>query len=240
MVVHVGILASSEITKLEKCIKSCMAETHWSILGFKLTVFINTRNIPFKDSAIELCQRMNLHYVVTESNGTPALGKNTMVKWFSENTDDDYYIFVDGDDTLGEGFFDVVSKHFNSDIITTEIPTEISTSAIGRVILRGSKVYRHYENLLQKQVEYNVNLLMRVIGVKRSSLSYIKYDEDLHTLEDAHFAFRLAKSDLNITRISQDNTLYVYTPSDSGNFVKSAKAMKDPDGFFEKFWEGLL
>lgn len=243
MSVHVGILTSSDIGRLKKCIQSCVSEFGPEV-GLKLTVFINTLNEPFKDGAVSLCQHMNLDYVITESNGTPARGKNTMVKWFSENTDDDYYIFVDGDDTLGKGFYKRVRDYFydgGCDIVTTEIPEIISKHAIARVIPRASKVYKHYENLLLKQKEHDVEALTRVIAVKRSSLNIINYNEDLHTLEDAQFAFALKNSNwgLNIRSIIQDNTLYVYTASENGNFVKSALNMEDPDMFFKKFWEVL-
>lgn len=203
-------------------------------------MFINTRNVPFKDSAESLCQHMNIDYVVTESNGTPAVGKNTMVKWLSENTNDSYYIFVDGDDRLGEGFLNIVSQYFDSDIITTEIPENISTYAIASRIQPNSKVYKHYENLLLKQKEYEVESLARVIAVKRSALDFINYNENLHTLEDAQFAFKLKRqTDLTVSSIIQSNELYVYSPTRNGNFVRSAMNMEDPDMFFNQFWEVL-
>jgi predicted DNA-binding protein YlxM (UPF0122 family) len=239
MTVHVGILASSDIRKLETCIKSCVSE-FYSCVGLQITVFINTRNVPFKDSAESLCQHMNIDYVVTESNGTPAVGKNTMVKWLSENTNDSYYIFVDGDDRLGEGFLNIVSQYFDSDIITTEIPENISTYAIASRIQPNSKVYKHYENLLLKQKEYEVESLARVIAVKRSALDFINYNEKLHTLEDAQFAFKLKRqTDLTVSSIIQSNELYVYSPTRNGNFVRSAMNMEDPDMFFNQFWEVL-
>jgi cellulose synthase/poly-beta-1,6-N-acetylglucosamine synthase-like glycosyltransferase len=207
MSIHVGILTSSNIVRLKKCIQSCVSE-FGPEAGVKLTVFINTLNKPFQESAVSLCQDEQLDYVITESNGTPARGKNTMVKWFSENTDDDYYIFVDGDDIIGKGFYERVSVHFyggGCDIVTTEIPEIISTHAIVRVIPMASKVYWHYQNLLRKQKEYEVEALTRVIAVRRSSLNIIDYNEDLHTLEDAQFAFVLKNSNwgLNIRSIIQ-------------------------------------
>jgi hypothetical protein len=93
---------------------------------------------------------------------------------------------------------------------------------------------------LLKQKEYEVESLARVIAVKRSALDFINYNENLHTLEDAQFAFKLKQqTDLTVSSIIQSNELYVYSPTRNGNFVRSAMNMEDPDMFFNQFWEVL-
>jgi len=228
MSLHLGILTSCNIVRLRKCIDSCKPQFE------KITVFINTLDEDYRNRAENLCKDLNLNYAITDSNGTPAVGKNSMLEWFTENTFDSYYAFIDGDDTFSDNAVETITNNLHGDILTVDIPHTEEAKAATRFVDKLTTKY--YIDLLEKEIKYGAN--RRVIAVSRSALCYIRYDECLHTLEDIHFAFKLIKSDLRIIRV--DNTIYNYRSSRAGNAISSAEQMKNPKEFFERFWEGLL
>ena len=62
-------------------------------------VVINTQDSDFLRDAIHLCNLLGVTYHITESNGTPAKGKNELLKHFLK-TDHKYCVQIDGDDYL--------------------------------------------------------------------------------------------------------------------------------------------
>ena len=62
-------------------------------------VVINTTNNADRRELIEFCKDFNLSYHVTDSNGTPARGKNSVLEIFSKSSHD-YCVQIDGDDIL--------------------------------------------------------------------------------------------------------------------------------------------
>lgn len=66
-----------------------------------LYVVINTLNPEFSSRASEFCQQEGIEYAVTESDGTPATGKNSVLDIFM-NSSNDYGVFIDGDDYITE------------------------------------------------------------------------------------------------------------------------------------------
>ena len=64
-----------------------------------LVIVLNTLDEDFKEEAIEWCDKNKVEYVVTESDGTPSTGKNSVLDLFLES-DNDYMVLIDGDDFL--------------------------------------------------------------------------------------------------------------------------------------------
>lgn len=62
-------------------------------------VVINTRDSASEEWGVSWCKNNNVTYHVTESDGTPATGKNSVLKVFLES-DNEYMVQVDGDDYL--------------------------------------------------------------------------------------------------------------------------------------------
>ena len=72
----------------------------WTELPIEDTVIvINTLNTDYIEKAVDYCRENNIEYYVTESNGTPAKGKNSVFDLFL-NSDNDYCVLIDGDDML--------------------------------------------------------------------------------------------------------------------------------------------
>lgn len=64
-----------------------------------LVVIINTLDSDYEDAASEYCKKENIEYYVTQSNGTAAHGKNSVLQLFLDS-ENDYMVLVDGDDYL--------------------------------------------------------------------------------------------------------------------------------------------
>jgi len=75
-------------------------KNHAATIPFKdQVVVINSLNNDFVDQASAYCQENSIEYYVTESDGTPATGKNSVMKLFLES-DNEYMVQVDGDDEI--------------------------------------------------------------------------------------------------------------------------------------------
>lgn len=78
-----------------------------------LVVVINTLDNGYQKSAESYCKSKNVEYFITESDGTPATGKNSVLKLFLES-EEDYMVHVDGDDFItpyGYRLYKSLSEH---------------------------------------------------------------------------------------------------------------------------------
>ena len=64
-----------------------------------MVVVINSLDSAYIEQAKNYCIAKDIKYYITESNGSPAKGKNTLLDIFLES-DDDFCVMVDGDDFL--------------------------------------------------------------------------------------------------------------------------------------------
>ena len=78
---------------------TCLIRQFGSIPVDRTVVIINSQHQPFIDVAIDYCIDNLIEYHITESDGTPATGKNSMNKIFLESTDE-YMVAIDGDDFI--------------------------------------------------------------------------------------------------------------------------------------------
>ena len=76
-------------------------------------VIINTLDYEDEDAGVAFCKEHNIEYHVTESDGTPATGKNSLLKKFLES-DNQYMVAIDGDDFLtpyGVNLYQRLAEH---------------------------------------------------------------------------------------------------------------------------------
>ena len=71
-------------------------------------VIINTQDKDEEESLVELIEGYGIDYTVTESDGTPATGKNSLLKVFLES-DNEYAVCIDGDDILTQHGYEFYS-----------------------------------------------------------------------------------------------------------------------------------
>jgi len=64
-----------------------------------LVVVINTKDSEYEKEASEWCASEGIEYHITESNGTAARGKNSVLEIFLKSGQD-YFVMIDGDDYL--------------------------------------------------------------------------------------------------------------------------------------------
>jgi len=64
-----------------------------------LVIVINTWDEPYLQEAVAWCKENQIEYYVTQSDGTPATGKNSVFDLFLQS-DNDYMVLVDGDDFI--------------------------------------------------------------------------------------------------------------------------------------------
>jgi len=105
------VLTSSNLDSL----KRHTSPEYSNIPKDRVVVIINTMDIVYAEEASAYCQESGIEYYVTESNGTPGRGKNSVLEKFLES-DNDYCVQIDGDDYLtphGVYMYDNLSKTDN-------------------------------------------------------------------------------------------------------------------------------
>lgn len=98
------VLVSYNIKSFQKCI-------HY-IPKDQLVVVINTRFDEYLIPLENYCADNNIEYYVTECDGTPATGKNSVLELFLER-DDEYMMMIDGDDFItpyGVKYYNALAK----------------------------------------------------------------------------------------------------------------------------------
>lgn len=76
-------------------------------------VIINTLDCEEEDAGVAFCKKHNIEYHVTESDGTPGTGKNSLLEKFLES-DNQYMVAIDGDDFLtpyGVNLYQRLAEH---------------------------------------------------------------------------------------------------------------------------------
>ena len=77
----------------------CLKRHFHSLPKEHTTVVINTIDKDYEEKAVEYCRDNNIDYAVTESNGRPGRGKNSVLQHFL-GTDEEYMVQIDGDDFM--------------------------------------------------------------------------------------------------------------------------------------------
>lgn len=237
MIIHAAILTSGQLGKLQRAVESCTGKFQ------EITVVINTMNPYYRDSAMAWCQENCIDYVVTESNGTPSKGKNSMIQYL-KSCEADYYFMLDGDDTVHEKveqYLELYTTYYEPDILSVQIPDELSAKMYADNCIGN----RHYAELRDAQLRHATNF--RVVLANKKGLDYINYNEDLHTLEDIHLQFRLLQDQKTLWAgkmyhaKASDSGVYIYDMTTRGNFIASASSISDKEhnDFFERFWHGI-
>ena len=130
--IFIAILVSSDLSKVTRCIMSCQLQVDHN-LDYELCVVINTKNDEFKNEMVQYCELSGVSYVVTESDGTPSTGKNSVFEVF-DKTDCSHLVQIDGDDFLYPTFLRHIERHL------TKYPT---TDVLG--ILPCDSIYLNKE-----------------------------------------------------------------------------------------------
>lgn len=191
----------------------------------KTVVIINTLDHEDEDAGVSFCKEHNIEYHVTESDGTPATGKNSLLEKFLES-DNEYMVAIDGDDRLtphGVYLYQELAKHpFAPDIVclyrqlneSNETPFDKSQTRIKRDLLMHMFTnHKHYnksrevaERWTNKRLEFDDfmykhmedgEFMCRLVFHSRYAASIMKYNNEIYVGEDTVQFLKLKKLAMN-------------------------------------------
>ena len=220
----VAVLTSRDVEKLKRCIESVLSQTS------DVVVVCNTLDFSFVEQARVVAEGYNLEFLVTESNGTPAKGKNSVLEIFRTRSHD-YYMQVDADDYLAPDALTKLAKIVDDtpdvdvvglvDGFVTCNGSATTSSAFlsdGNVFefadVQGIHKLRLAElgKLLSNNLQYN-----RMLLYSNKALDTFNFDENFIGSEDIVASYKLYYNP-DINYVLTDVHLYAYDLEDSGNF----------------------
>ena len=253
MDILVAVLTSRDATKLTRCIESVLPQTS------NVVVVCNTLDFSYVEQARKVAEAYNLEFLVTESNGTPAKGKNSVKDYFL-TTNYTHLIPVDGDDILLPNAVETILK------ISRERNPDILGLIDGLVLLNNEYIpvteWQDHDVLLMRSIEntdpinlkrLNVhvvklkrvaseygNTLNRFILMNKKAASYINFDENISSGEDVKQGMLLKlmqrQGKLEYLLLSSQE-IYLYDVTDTGACFAACKV--DPHLEAKQFWEGI-
>lgn len=119
-------LVSDDYERAVRAIKSSFNQYQHNLL-YGVHVVINSLDQNFIKNVVEFCELNNVRYSVTESDGTPSTGKNSVFEVF-HNSEFTHMSQLDGDDFFYPTFLNQVEHHLtrypNTDVLAT-IPLDL-------------------------------------------------------------------------------------------------------------------
>jgi glycosyltransferase involved in cell wall biosynthesis len=255
MQVLIGILTSERIDKLERCIKSVLVQTDPT----HVVVVINSLDKQYQNFAASLSDKHGLKFVITESNGKPGKGKNSLMSYFLQ-TEYTHFIPVDGDDILLPNAVEKLTS------IATNRNPDILGLIDGLVLLNNETMpvteWQYHPVLLKRSIDntdpknlkrLNIhvvklkrvsseqgNALNRFVLMNRKAASLLCYDENVSSGEDVKQGMLLKlmqrEGKLDYVLLSSPD-IYLYDVTDPGACFAACKV--DPYIESKLFWEGI-
>lgn len=220
----VALLTSKDSKKLERCIESVLPQTT------SVVVVCNTLDFSYVDEAKKVADRHNVEFIVTESNGTPAKGKNSVLEIF-RSRNNDYYMQIDADDYLTSDALTKIEKIVeessgldvlgltNGSVKYWDKETKSDGFLLGTDIydfanVTGANKIRLMElgKFLVDNLQYN-----RMLLYSKKTVNSFNFDEDFIASEDIVATYKLYY-DPNIKYIITNEDLYIYDLEENGNF----------------------
>lgn len=224
MDILIALLTSRDATKLKRCIESVLSQTN------NVIVVCNTLDFSYVAQAKKIAAAYNLEFVVTESNGTPARGKNSVLEIFRSRSHA-FYMQVDADDYLAPDALSkleaIVTKNPDVDVVglVDGFMTYNGTSTTGNTFFNGVDIYKfanargsHGLRLIELGKFLAENLLQnRMLLYSNSVIHKFNFDETFLGSEDVVASYKLYY-DPDINYVLTNEHLYVYDLEDTGNF----------------------
>src|SRR6056300_140532 len=205
----ITVLTSKDEKKLDRCLSSIPTYKHDTV------VICNTTLPKYYAKANKICTKHNVKMVVTESNGTPGLGKNSVLDYFLQNKEYDYVIPIDGDDYFFPNGVDKIVE-----IITQDATIDV-LGLTNTFCTKNKKIYNltYYEEnflepprntdltqffsfleLFNTHFDNDLNTISkfhRIVVQSRLSAKLCRYDTTLMGCEDMLYSLQLKKLDLD-------------------------------------------
>ena len=231
-----AVLTSDKPEKLKRCLQSVNSNSS----PHERIVVINTTDNDFASLASSISTEYEFPFHISESNGTPGLGKNSVLDYFQES-DHDYLVLIDGDDYLTLDARDEIDQFIEThefDVLALGetnvlIPDgEIST----REWLRSRHFLRQiFKSVSRKELSEVMSLFNELkhyttggVPMNRPFIftkkgATVKFDEELLAAEDSlHNATCLNTDDIDYV-VVEDSPIYVYDNTELGRFHLALK-----------------
>jgi glycosyltransferase involved in cell wall biosynthesis len=221
--VLVAILTSEKIEKLIRCIESVLSQTE------EVIVVCNTLDTSYVEQARKIAKAYNLEFIVTESNGKPAKGKNSVLEIFRSRSQFKYYMQIDGDDYLTPDALSEIAT-----IVQQNPDVDVIGAQGGRLIYNGATTtgkqffIEYLANVNDEQRSRLIDLgkfltanlqESRMLLYSKKVVNTFNFDETFNGLEDVVGAYKLYYN-RDIKFILTNEDLYVYDLEDNGNFYE--------------------
>ena len=239
------ILTSGQLLLLKRAVLSL---TEWQLpaplIKLHVRIVVNTLNEAYPAEVKAAFPGMDV--VITESNGKPGKGHNSLIEEFRKSADSfDYAVFMDGDDGYYPCALQQLTKVFESRVDVAGIMTNDKVmgpwdpeadACMGLDARFALKTFgdseRHWwriqprENPFVKPV-YECNTPVRVLALSKAALGnavQIKYCEEAELFDDflAYLYFlELARKKEVDVRVLSNTYIYIYTALNDGNVTHS-------------------
>ena len=221
--VLVAILTSGKLEKFIRCIESVLSQTK------EVIVVCNTLDSSYVEQARKVAEIYNLEFIVTESNGKPAKGKNSVFEIFRTRAQFNYYMQVDGDDYLVPGALSKIATIVQQNPDVDVIGLQDGCLIYNGTTTTGKKFISDY--LANAKGEHGLRLMelgkflaatlqeSRMLLYSGKVVNTFNFDETFIGLEDVVGAYKLYY-DPDIKFILTNEDLYVYDLEENGNFYE--------------------
>lgn len=202
-------LVSRDIKRAKRAVKTANNLFTVQNYTFETVSIINSKNEEFITEFSSWCKENNQKYIITESNGTPAKGKNCCIDFFL-NSNYDGLTMLDGDDIVYPTTSIQIARHLEhhpgTDIIIVKPSDQISNNNQGNAQISDT-IYASLWGTHEVSLDYYIgpaqhelfenrhkstNLGGHVFYSKRAA-SYLKYDETQLLGEDLLLEFEMLK-----------------------------------------------
>lgn len=218
----VCLLTSNDPDKLKRSIESVIPQTQ------DVVVVCNTLDSSYAQIATLIAESYGIQCIVTESNGTPARGKNSVLEYFL-TTDYDYLTQVDADDYLAPDAVNKIRELIkqNPDVIglTNNYMTFNGKESTVQQFFGSRDIYSFagisgadalsliaLGKFMAAHLKYN-----RMLLYSRKCAESFRFDETFLGSEDVVASYKLYY-DPNLKYLLTDEHLYVYDLEEGGNF----------------------
>ena len=225
--VLVAILTSGKLEKLIRCIESVLSQTS------DVIVVCNTLDFAYVEQARKVAEDYNLEFKVTESNGKPAKGKNSVLEIFRSRSQFRYYMQVDGDDYLTPDALSkiatIVQQHPDVDVVglTNNFMTFNGGVTTAKDLMESTDIYKFAQitgvhglrlielgKFLAANLQYN-----RMLLYSKKSVDNFNFDETFIGSEDVVASYKLYYNpNINYVLTDEHLHLYIYDLEENGNF----------------------
>jgi len=150
-------------------------------------VIINTTSREDERDLVQFCNDFEIPYTVTESNGTPARGKNSVLEIFSKSSHD-YCVQIDGDDYLTPHGVELYQQIAESGSAPDAIclKNQVSMTPPRKISDKNLQISNFFTQTAE-QVDYNtLHKAMREDGLSEERIQeFTRYKKEFHSYCDA-------------------------------------------------------